>query len=93
MEKADSRPKQAAVDNKSAFAGNPSSTNDEGLSHLGVDQMGEGAGLDIQPEEPLATKEKLETRDQDRLENELDAELSAKDSIATEAVIETPTSL
>ncbi|MGB3786980.1 MAG: hypothetical protein WA949_03150 [Phormidesmis sp.] len=80
MEKTDSRPKQAAVDNKSAFAGNPSSIQDEGLQHLGVDQMGESAGLDIQPEEPLATEEKLEARDQNRLENELEAELSSGDS-------------
>ncbi|MEM8504633.1 MAG: DUF6335 family protein [Cyanobacteria bacterium P01_D01_bin.1] len=68
MEKTDSLQKQTAVDNKGAFAGNPSSTADEGLNHLGVDQMGEGAGLDIQPEEPLATKEKLEARDADRFD-------------------------
>lgn len=68
MENADSLPKQAAVDGKSAFAGNPSSINDEEPKHLGVDQMGESAGLDIQPEEPLATKEKLEARDQQRFD-------------------------
>ncbi|EDX84320.1 hypothetical protein S7335_2017 [Synechococcus sp. PCC 7335] len=68
MENTDSLPKQAAVDGKSAFAGNPSSTQDEGTNHLGIDQMGESAGLDIHPEEPLATKEKLEARDQERFD-------------------------
>lgn len=68
MEKTDSPQKQAAVDNKSAFAGNPSSTQDEGPTHLGIDQMGESAGLDVHPEEPLATKEKLEARDEDRFD-------------------------
>ncbi len=78
MEKTDSPQKQNAVDNKSAFAGNPSSIADEGLNHLGVDQMGEGAGLDIQPEEPLATKEKLEARDEDRFDlNPVDASTEA----------------
>ena len=68
MENTDSLPKQAAVDGKSAFAGNPSSTQEEGPKHLGIDQMGESAGLDIHPEEPLATKEKLESRDQERFD-------------------------
>lgn len=68
MENTDSHPKQAAIDGKSAFAGNPSSTQDEGPNHLGIDQMGESAGLDIHPEEPLATKEQLEARDQERFE-------------------------
>ena len=93
MEKTDSRPKQGAVDNKSAFAGNPSSIKDEGLQHLGIDQMGESAGLDIQPEEPLATEEKLEARDQNRLENELEAELDSGDSAVIKTVGEAPTSL
>ncbi|MBE9064569.1 DUF6335 family protein [cf. Phormidesmis sp. LEGE 11477] len=68
MENTDSLPKQAAVDGKSAFAGNSSSTQDEGPKHLGIDQMGESAGLDIHPEEPLATKEKLDARDQKRFD-------------------------
>lgn len=79
MEKTDSLQKQTAVDNKSAFAGNPSSIADEGLNHLGVDQMGEGAGLDIQPEEPLATKEKMEARDADRFDlDSTDAQIDTR---------------
>ena len=84
MEKTDSLPKQTAVDSKSAFAGNPSSTGDEELQHLGVDQMGESAGLDVEPEEPLATKDKLDARDDDRFE---------LDSTSAETTVETQTNL
>lgn len=88
MEKTDSLPKQTAVDSKSAFAGNPSSTGDEELQHLGVDQMGESAGLDIQPEEPLATKETIEARDESRFD--LDSTDAPTD---TRTSAESPTSL
>ena len=63
MEKTDSQPKQAALDNKSAFAGNTTAG-----PNTGIDQLGTDAGLDIAPEEPLATKEKLEARDDNRFE-------------------------
>ncbi|MEL6899403.1 MAG: DUF6335 family protein [Cyanobacteria bacterium J06606_4] len=63
MEKTDSQPKQTAVDSKGAFAGNPGPD-----PELGIDQLGTAAGLDIQPETPLATREKLESRDENRFE-------------------------
>jgi len=63
MENTDSKAKQAALDNKSAFSGNPTPT-----PELGVDQLGADAGLDIQPEEPLAVAEKMAERDQQRFE-------------------------
>ncbi|MEL6471159.1 MAG: DUF6335 family protein [Cyanobacteria bacterium J06623_4] len=63
MEKTDSQPKETAVDSKGAFAGNPAPD-----PELGVDQLGTAAGLDIQPETPLDTREKLESRDENRFE-------------------------
>lgn len=63
MENTDSKAKQAALDNKSAYAGNVMPE-----SEVGVDQLGERAGLDIQPETPLAVKESLDQRDQNRYE-------------------------
>ncbi|MGB3570526.1 MAG: DUF6335 family protein [Phormidesmis sp.] len=65
MEDTDSKVKQSAVDGKSAYAGNVSAEmNDE----VGIDQLGENAGLDIQPETPLAIKESLDARDKNRSE-------------------------
>lgn len=68
MENIDSKPKQAALDNKSAFAGNVSSD-----PEIGVTQLGTDAGLDIQPEEPLAVAEKLAERDEQRFELDSDS--------------------
>lgn len=65
MEDTDSRVKQAAVDNKSAYAGDISAEMED---EIGVDQLGEDAGLDIQPETPLAIKETLDARDENRFE-------------------------
>ena len=63
MENNDTQPKQSAVDNKSAYAGNaPLDT------YKGVDQLGTDAGLDMAPEEPLAIADKLAQRDQQRPE-------------------------
>ncbi|MEL7353157.1 MAG: hypothetical protein AAF171_15470 [Cyanobacteria bacterium P01_A01_bin.116] len=70
MENTDSQPKQAALDNKSAFAGNGSPEQESGM---GIDSMGQNAGLDIQPEEPLAIAEDLSARDENRYE--LDVEV------------------
>lgn len=65
MEKTDSSAKQAALDNKAAHAGDGSVTREEGM---GIDEMGEQAGLDVQPEQPLSTKEDLERRDKNRFD-------------------------
>lgn len=65
MENTDPQVKQAAVDSKSAYAGDlTAETNDE----VGIDDMGTNAGLDIQPEEPLAVAESLKARDNNRAE-------------------------
>lgn len=64
MEDTDSRPKQEAVDGKSAYAGNKWTE----PTDMGVDKMGDEAGLDVQPEEPLAVAEELSERDEDRYE-------------------------
>lgn len=63
METTDSTAKQAALDNKSAYAGMPTPTPD-----MGIDQMGADAGLGVEPEVPLATKEALEKRDENRFD-------------------------
>ncbi|MEL6350239.1 MAG: DUF6335 family protein [Cyanobacteria bacterium J06627_28] len=63
METTDSAAKQAALDNKSAHAGMPTPTPD-----MGIDQMGTDAGLGIEPEAPLAVKEALEKRDDNRFD-------------------------
>lgn len=65
MENTDSQVKQAAVDNKSAYAGDLSAeTSDE----VGIDQLGTATGLDIQPESPLSVAEDLKARDENRME-------------------------
>ncbi|PZO16813.1 MAG: hypothetical protein DCF25_11975 [Leptolyngbya foveolarum] len=64
MEDTDSKPKQAAVDGKSAYAGNAWTE----PTDMGVDKMGTEAGLDVQPEEPLAIAEELSERDEERYE-------------------------
>lgn len=65
MENTDSQAKQAAFDNKSAYAGDLSAeTNDE----VSIDQLGTAAGLDIQPESPLSVAEDLKARDENRME-------------------------
>ncbi|MGC1306351.1 MAG: DUF6335 family protein [Phormidesmis sp.] len=69
MENTDSKPKQTALDSKSAYAGNKWTE----PSEMGVDKMGTEAGLDIQPEETLSVAEDLEARDQDRFELDADS--------------------
>ncbi len=68
MENTDSQAKQTAVDNKSAYAGNVMPE-----SEIGVDQLGERAGMDIQPETPLAVKDEFDQRDQNRYELDPDS--------------------
>ncbi len=68
MENTDTQAKQAALDNKSAYAGNVMPE-----SEIGVDQMGERAGLDPEPEAPLAVEETLEERDRNRYELDPDS--------------------
>ena len=65
MENTDSQPKQAALDSKGAYAGDlTAETNDE----VGIDDMGTAAGLDIQPESPLAVASSMKARDENRAE-------------------------
>ena len=64
MEDTDSKQKQNAVDGKSAYAGNKWTE----PTNMGVDKMGTEAGLDVQPEEPLAVAEELSERDETRYE-------------------------
>lgn len=68
MENTDTQAKQAALDNKSAYAGNVMPE-----AEIGVDQMGEQAGLDIDPEAPLAVEETFEERDRNRYELDPDS--------------------
>ncbi|MGB7085599.1 MAG: DUF6335 family protein [Phormidesmis sp.] len=70
MEKADTQPKQAALDSKAAHAGDGSPAQEAGM---GVDKMGTHAGLDVQPEESLSVAEDLQARDQDRYELDVDS--------------------
>ena len=69
MEDTDSKSKQAAVDGKAAYAGNKWTEPTE----MGVDKMGDEAGLDVQPEEPLAVAEEVAERDDDRYELDPDS--------------------
>ena len=71
MEKTDSQAKQAALDNKSAYAGNVAPD-----PEMDVDPMGTRAGLDIQPEEPLSVAEDMQARDRDRYELDVDSKAS-----------------
>ena len=68
MENEDSTAKQAALDNKSAYAGNISPD-----PELDTEQLGEQAGLNIKPEHPLSVKADLEKRDQNRYELDVDS--------------------
>ncbi|KPQ37490.1 MAG: hypothetical protein HLUCCA11_00145 [Phormidesmis priestleyi Ana] len=73
MENTDTQSKQAALDNKSAFAGNGSPKRERGME---IDDLGESAGLDIQSEEPLAVADSLHDRDQERYELNVDSKES-----------------
>ena len=64
MEDTDSKQKQSAVDGKAAYAGNKWTE----PTDMGVDKMGKEAGLDVQPEEPIAVAEDLAARDEERYE-------------------------
>lgn len=70
MEDTDSQQKQSAVDGKSAYAGNKWTE----PTDMGVDKMGDEAGLDIQPEEPLSVAENLSERDEERYELDPDSD-------------------
>lgn len=71
MENADTQAKQAALDNKSAYAGNA-----EPDPEMDVDPMGSRAGLDVQPEDPLSVAEDVQARDQNRYELDVDSKAS-----------------
>jgi hypothetical protein len=71
MENEDSDVKQTALDNKSAYAGNLSPD-----PEMDTDQVGEQAGLDIQPAKPLSIAENFIKRDQRRYELEVDSALT-----------------
>ncbi|MGB3298332.1 MAG: DUF6335 family protein [Phormidesmis sp.] len=86
MENVDSPAKQAALDNKSAYAGNVSPD-----PELDVDQLGEQAGLNIKPEHPLSVEEDFEKRDQNRYELDVDSkQKTAKpsESVPSESVMD-----
>ena len=70
MENTDSKAKQAALDNKSAFAGSGSEAKNEGVS---IDEMGANAGLHIRPEAPLSVARDLHSRDEHRAELDINA--------------------
>lgn len=72
MENVDSLAKQAALDNKSAYAGNLSPD-----PEIDVEQLGEQAGLNIKPEHPLSIEEDFEKRDQNRYELDVDSKQEA----------------
>ncbi len=73
MENTDSQVKQAALDNKSAYAGNVSPD-----PEMGIEELGKQAGLDIQPEKPLSVAEDFIKRDRNRYELDLDSKLDSK---------------
>ncbi|MGB3292247.1 MAG: DUF6335 family protein [Phormidesmis sp.] len=79
MEKTDTQAKQAALDNKSAYAGNVAPD-----PEMDVDPMGSRAGLDIQPEDPLSVAEDLRARDQDRYELDVDSKANKSERDRTD---------
>lgn len=76
MENTDSRVKQAALDNKSAYAGNVSPD-----PEMDIDELGRQAGLDIQPEKPLSVAEDFIKRDRNRYELDLDSKADNRQPI------------
>ena len=81
MENEDSAAKQAALDNKSAYAGNVSPD-----PELDTEQLGEQAGLNVKPEHPLSIEADLEKRDQNRYELDVDSKEEAAE--ASESVMD-----
>ena len=79
MENVDSKAKQAALDNKSAYAGNVSPD-----PEIDIERLGEQAGLHIRPGHPLSIADDFDRRDQNRYELDVDAQVSDKAN-ATEA--------
>ncbi len=76
MENTDSQVKQAALDNKSAYAGNVSPD-----PEMDTEQLGKQAGLDIQPEKPLSVAEDFNKRDRNRYELDLDSKTDSDQPI------------
>ncbi len=68
MENVDSAAKEAALDNKSAFAGNVSPD-----PEIDIDFLGEEAGLSVQLGKPLSVAEDFDKRDQNRYELDVDS--------------------
>ncbi len=75
MENTDSTSKQAALDNKSAYAGNVSPD-----PEVDTEELGMRAGLDIKPGKPLSVAEDLHRRDQHRYELDVDSKAEAGSS-------------
>lgn len=73
MENTDSQAKQAALDNKSAFAGSGSEAMNEGES---IEEMGKNAGLHVRAEVPLSIADDLHNRDEHRAELDVNANKS-----------------
>ena len=61
MENTETQAKQTAVDGKGAYAGQYPTD-----MEMTIDNMGEAAGLDMKPEEPVHTTEKMQQRDEER---------------------------
>lgn len=79
MENTDSQNKQAALDNKSAYAGNVSPD-----PEMDTEELGTQAGLNIKPEEPLSVAEDLKKRDQRRYELDVDSKANGSVSDQTD---------
>lgn len=83
MENTDSQSKQAALDNKSAYAGNVSPD-----PELDTEELGMQAGLNIKPEKPLSVAEDLHQRDQRRYELDVDSKAEASSDQTEVAPVE-----
>lgn len=83
MENTDSRSKQAALDNKSAYAGNASPD-----PEIDTEELGMQAGLDIKPGKPLSVAEDLHQRDQRRYELDVDSKVEASSGQAEAAPVD-----
>ncbi len=68
MENADSPAKEAALDNKSAYAGNLSPD-----PEIDIDQLGEDTGLSVRPGKSLSVANDFDRRDQNRYELDVDS--------------------
>jgi hypothetical protein len=68
MENGDSPAKQASLDGKGAYAGNVSPD-----PEIDLEQLGDQAGLNVQPGKPLSMAEDFYKRDQNRYELDVDS--------------------